>query len=87
MEAQSSGQRLVIVSAKRPAQAAVDVIVDIVQDCGWRLSAGGKSCISSGSDYLIASRVGPAGSQFLLWRQRGTRRCRACSIVPPHVPW
>ena len=40
VEAQSRGQWLVIASAKRPAQAGVDVIVVMVQDYGWRLLAG-----------------------------------------------
>ena len=42
VEAQSGGQQLVIASAQSPSQAGVDVIVEIVQDYGWRLLAGGK---------------------------------------------
>ena len=49
-EAQSGGQRLVIALAQCPSdggvdrgsQAGVDIIVEIVQDYGWRLLAGGK---------------------------------------------
>ena len=42
VEVQSGGQRLVIASAQSPSQAGVDVIVEIVQDYGWRLLAGGN---------------------------------------------
>ena len=41
-EAQSGGQQLVIASAESPSQAGVDVVVEIAQDYGWRLLAGGK---------------------------------------------
>ena len=42
VQAQCGGQRLVIAPAQGPSQPGVDVIVDIAQDYGWRLLAGGK---------------------------------------------
>ena len=42
VEAQPRGQRLVLASAQCPAQADVDVLVDVMQHYGWRLLAGGK---------------------------------------------
>ena len=42
VKAQSGGQRLVLASAKCPAPAGMNVLVDVMLDYGWRLLAGSK---------------------------------------------
>ena len=87
VEAWSGGQQLVLASSGYPAQAGVDVLVDVIHDYGWRLLAGGKPHLQAVRWTRLLDWVGPAGSQFRPRRHHGTNRCRACSIVPPLVPW
>ena len=67
VEAQSSGQRLVIASANCPTQARVDVIVDVVLDYGWRLLPGGKPHLRAVRwPRLLECLAGGSGEQPIL---------------------
>ena len=91
VEARSGGQRMVIMSARGPGPAGVDIIEEVVQDYGWKLLASGKprlravrwrrllECLSGTLDGR------PVLDPVFTWDD--ARRGEACFVVPQHVHW
>ena len=67
VEAQSCGQRLGIASTQCPNQAGVDIIVEVAQEYGWRLLAGGKPRLRAVRwPRLLGYLSGESGGQLVL---------------------
>ena len=89
VEARSPGQHMVIVSARSPGPARVDVVGEIAQHYGWKLLARGKPSFSIVRWPRLLHHLSASWTdgQFLSRCPSGTRRSETSSVVPLAVHW
>ena len=88
IEAKSGEQLLVLALEECPAQAEVDVLVEVLQDCRWQVLAGGRPQLQvRWSRLLDCLSGGHSGQPVLTPAASWARRRGVSSAIPRFGPW